>query len=154
MGPQGLDKESDERERCKEEPGRSWIEINNSIHAFFVSDRLHPLADTIYEFLEDLNERAAAIGYIQDRSSLLNETEHGKKDSAVYTHSEKLPFSFGLLILSNTMPIRVMKNLRVCNDCHNWIKFVSKISNRSIVVRDGYRFHHFEGGACSCEDFW
>ncbi|XP_057509483.1 pentatricopeptide repeat-containing protein At4g13650 [Actinidia eriantha] len=138
----------------KKEPGCSWIEVKNSIHTFFVGDRLHPLADKIYEFLDDLNKRAAAVGYTQDRSSLLNETEYGKKDPAVYTHSEKLAISFGLLTLSNTMPIRVMKNLRVCNDCHNWIKFVSKISNRAIVVRDGYRFHHFKGGACSCKDFW
>ncbi|KAF5930094.1 hypothetical protein HYC85_030967 [Camellia sinensis] len=138
----------------KKEPGRSWIEVKNLIHAFFVGDRLHPLADKIYEFLEDLNKRAAAIGYVQDRSSLLNDIEQGKKDPTGYTHSEKLAIAFGLINLSNTIPIRVIKNLRVCNDCHNWIKYVSKISNRAIVVRDAYRFHHFEGGTCSCKDFW
>lgn len=138
----------------KKEPGRSWIEVKNSIHAFFVGDKLHPLADEIYEFLEDLNERVAAIGYVQDGSSLLNEVELGNKDLTVYTHSERLAIAFGLLSLSSTMPIHVMKNLRVCSDCHNWIKFISKISNRVIVVRDSYRFHHFEGGVCSCKDYW
>ncbi|XP_059647315.1 pentatricopeptide repeat-containing protein At4g13650 [Cornus florida] len=138
----------------KKEPGRSWIEVENSVHAFFVGDRLHPLADNIYEYLEDLNKRAAAIGYVQDRYSLLNDTELGQKDPTVHIHSEKLAITFGLLSLSSTIPLRVIKNLRVCNDCHNWIKFVSKISNRTIVVRDVYRFHHFEGGFCSCKDYW
>ncbi|XAR68664.1 hypothetical protein NMG60_11003868 [Bertholletia excelsa] len=137
----------------KKEPGRSWIEVKNSIHAFFVGDRLHPLSDKIYEFLEDLNNRAASVGYVEENSSLLNEIEQGK-DLTMYTHSEKLAITFGLLSLSSAIPIRVIKNLRVCNDCHNWIKFVSKISNRVVVVRDAYRFHHFKGGACSCNDYW
>ncbi|KAB1221157.1 hypothetical protein CJ030_MR2G012844 [Morella rubra] len=138
----------------KKEPGRSWIEVKNSVHAFFVGDHLHPLADKIYEYLEDLNKRATEIGYKQDRYTLLNNVEQGQKDPRVYTHSEKLAIAFGLLSLSNAIPVRVFKNLRVCNDCHNWIKYVSKISNRAIVVRDGYRFHHFEGGVCSCRDYW
>ncbi|CAN6717250.1 unnamed protein product [Malus baccata var. baccata] len=138
----------------KKEPGRSWIEVKNSVHAFFVGDRLHPLADTIYEFLGDLNERAAEIGYVEDRSNLWNDIEQKQKDPTVYIHSEKLAISFGLLNLSNAVPIRVMKNLRVCNDCHNWIKYMSKICNRTIIVRDAYRFHHFKDGACSCRDYW
>ena len=138
----------------KKEPGQSWIEVKNSVHAFFVGDRLHPLAEKIYEYLGDLNKQAADIGYVQDRYILLNNVEQGHKDPTVYIHSEKLAITFGLLSLSNSIPIRVIKNLRVCNDCHNWIKYVSKISNRAIVVRDAYRFHHFEGGTCSCGDYW
>ncbi|KAJ8771697.1 hypothetical protein K2173_026874 [Erythroxylum novogranatense] len=138
----------------KKEPGRSWIEVKNTVHAFFVGDRLHPLSDEIYEFLADLNKRVAEIGYIQDRYSLLNDTEQEQKDPTAYIHSEKLAISFGLRSLSETIPLHVIKNLRVCNDCHTWIKFVSKISNRVISVRDAYRFHHFEGGVCSCKDYW
>ncbi|XP_065852215.1 pentatricopeptide repeat-containing protein At4g13650 [Euphorbia lathyris] len=138
----------------KKEPGRSWIEVKNSIHAFFVGDKLHPLADQIYKFLTDLNKQAAKIGYVQDRYILLNNLEQEQKDPTGYIHSEKLAIAFGLLSLSDPIPIHVMKNLRVCNDCHTWIKFVSKISNRTIVVRDAYRFHHFEGGVCSCKDYW
>ncbi|CAK9155750.1 unnamed protein product [Ilex paraguariensis] len=138
----------------KKEPGCSWIEAKNSIHSFFVGDRRHPLVDKIYEFLEDLNQRAAAMGYVQDRYNLWNEMEQGQKDPTAYVHSEKLAIVFGLLSLSTTVPLRVIKNLRVCNDCHSWIKYVSKVSNRAIVVRDAYRFHHFEDGICSCKDYW
>ncbi|GAA0145215.1 hypothetical protein LIER_05459 [Lithospermum erythrorhizon] len=136
------------------EPGRSWIEVKNDIHAFFVGDRLHPLATQIYTFLEDLNEKIATLGYVPDRNSLWNDMELGQKDPTTYVHSEKLAIAFGLLSLSEAIPLHVMKNLRVCNDCHNWIKFVSRISNRVIIVRDSYRFHHFEDGSCSCRDYW
>ncbi|KAL3649315.1 hypothetical protein CASFOL_005718 [Castilleja foliolosa] len=135
----------------KKEPGRSWVEVKDSVHAFFVGDRLHPRADEIYRYLEDINERVAAVGYVQDRSSLWNDLELEQKEA---THSEKLAVAFGLLSLSKMTPLHVMKNLRVCNDCHNWIKFVSKVADREIVVRDAYRFHHFENGVCSCKDYW
>ncbi|GLT26749.1 hypothetical protein SLA2020_017940 [Shorea laevis] len=138
----------------KKEPGRSWLEVKDSIHAFFVGDRHHPLADKIYQYLGDLNERAAKIGYEQDFYSLLNNEEQGQNDPSAFIHSEKLAIAFGLLSLPDAIPVRVIKNLRVCNDCHNWIKYVSKISNRAIIVRDAYRFHHFEGGSCSCKDYW
>ncbi|CAI0384328.1 unnamed protein product [Linum tenue] len=132
----------------------SISDSKRKIHAFFVGDKLHPLADEIYEYLEELNNRAADIGYVQDHNSLLNETEMEQKDPTLYVHSEKLAVTFALLSLPDGIPIRVMKNLRVCSDCHNWIKFISRISNREIVVRDAYRFHHFENGNCSCKDFW
>ncbi|KAL0390426.1 UNVERIFIED_CONTAM: Pentatricopeptide repeat-containing protein [Sesamum calycinum] len=110
--------------------------------------------DEIHKYLEVLNNRLAAIGYVQDRSSLWNDLELGQKDPTAYIHSEKLAVAFGLLSLSNMIPLHVMKNLRVCNDCHNWIKFVSKVVDRTIIVRDAYRFHHFQNGFCSCKDYW
>ncbi|XP_026664771.2 pentatricopeptide repeat-containing protein At4g13650 [Phoenix dactylifera] len=140
--------------RVKKEPGRSWIGVKNEVHAFFVGDRLHPLADMIYEFLKDLNERAVEIGYRQDRYYLLHDIEQERKDPTACIHSEKLAVAFGLLSLSPEVPLQVFKNLRVCNDCHIWMKYVSRISGRAIILRDAYRFHHFEGGNCSCADYW
>ncbi|KAL9156389.1 hypothetical protein ABFS82_09G073200 [Erythranthe guttata] len=139
----------------RKEPGQSWIEVKNSVHAFFVGDKLHPLADQIYNYLKDLNERVAAIGYVQDYSSLWNDLELEQKDPTAHIHSEKLAVAFGLMSLSEMIiPLHVMKNLRVCSDCHNWLKFVSKIVDRTVIVRDSYRFHHFENGSCSCKDYW
>ncbi|MQM09613.1 hypothetical protein Taro_042481 [Colocasia esculenta] len=124
------------------EPDRSWIEVENSLHAFFVGDRLHLLASDIYKFLEHLNDKATEIGYKQDKEGFLHDTEQEQKDPTVYIHSEKLAVTFGLISLSPEIPIRVIKNLRVCNDCHTWMKFVSRIMDRPIVVGDSYRFHH------------
>uniref|UniRef100_A0A1D1ZF14 Pentatricopeptide repeat-containing protein At4g13650 n=1 Tax=Anthurium amnicola TaxID=1678845 RepID=A0A1D1ZF14_9ARAE len=138
----------------RKEPGRSWIEVKNSLHAFFVGDRLHPLSNDIYKFLDDLNEKATEVGYKQDRESFLHDIEQEQRDPTIYVHSEKLAVAFGLISLSPQIPIRVIKNLRVCNDCHTWMKFVSRIMGRAIIVRDAYRFHHFKDGDCTCCDYW
>ncbi|PNX55271.1 pentatricopeptide repeat-containing protein [Trifolium pratense] len=138
----------------KKEPGRSWIEVNNSVHAFFAGDQNHPRADMIYEYIRDLDFRAAEKGYVPQFNSLLSDAEIRQKDPKETIHSEKLAIAFGLLSLSSSTPIYVFKNLRVCGDCHNWIKHVSEISNRAIIVRDSYRFHHFKVGICSCKDYW
>ncbi|XP_020093081.1 pentatricopeptide repeat-containing protein At4g13650 [Ananas comosus] len=138
----------------KKEPGRSWIEVKNEVHAFFVGDRLHPLADKIYDHLENLNNRVVEIGYKRDKYYLLNDAEQEQKDPTACIHSEKLAVAFGLMSLSPQVPLRVMKNIRVCHDCHTWMKFVSRVAGRVIVLRDAYRFHHFELGRCSCGDYW
>lgn len=49
---------------------------------------------------------------------------------------------------------QVMKNLRICVDCHNVTKFISRVSKRGIIVRDTKRFHHFKDGMCSCGNYW
>lgn len=41
---------------------------------------------------------------------------------------------------------RVFKNLGVCRDCYNAIKYISAIENREIIVRDTTKFHHFKDG--------
>ncbi|CAN6351962.1 unnamed protein product [Urochloa humidicola] len=138
----------------KKEPGRSWIEVKSAVHAFFAGDRLHPLADQIYNFLANLNDRIAKIGYKQDSYHLFHEKEQEQRDPTSFVHSEKLAVAFGLMSLPPCMPLRVIKNLRICNDCHNWMKFTSDVTGREIVLRDVYRFHHFTNGSCSCGDFW
>ncbi|KAF9606753.1 hypothetical protein IFM89_028129 [Coptis chinensis] len=49
--------------------------------------------------------------------------------------------------------IRIVKNLRICWDCHEVFKKISKAFRREIIVRDGSRFHHFNEGGCSCFDY-
>ncbi|CAN6464961.1 unnamed protein product [Victoria cruziana] len=140
--------------KVKKEPGQSWIEVKNIVYAFFVGDRLHPLCDKIYEFLKDLTNRASEIGYVPNRQSLLHDLELQQKDPTAYVHSEKLAVSFGLMSSPPGIPLRIMKNLRVCNDCHTFMKYVSKVVGRVIIVRDANRFHHFDNGTCSCGDYW
>lgn len=142
----------------RKEPGRSWIEVNNSIHAFFVGDKNHRLSVEIYKYLEELDEKAVKIGYRRDEESFLHEQGcDSKSDWRDFVHSEKLAVVLGVMSREDGMkmiPIRVMKNLRICNDCHSWMICVSKVIERRIVLRDSYRFHHFENGVCSCRNYW
>ncbi|GJT58026.1 pentatricopeptide repeat-containing protein [Tanacetum coccineum] len=68
--------------------------------------------------------------------------------------NEKLAVTLGLLSLPLSAPVRVMKNLRVCQDCHNVMKLISKVEKREIVLRDPIRFHRFRDGICTCGDYW
>ncbi|GFY88940.1 pentatricopeptide repeat (PPR) superfamily protein [Actinidia rufa] len=67
---------------------------------------------------------------------------------------EKLAMAFGILSLPPGKTLRVTKNLRVCGDCHEMAKFMSKTFGREIVLRDSNRFHHFKDGCCSCRGYW
>jgi hypothetical protein len=72
----------------------------------------------------------------------------------LHNHSERLAIAFGIISTTAGTTIRVIKNIRVCADCHSAIKFIAKIVGREIIVRDNSRFHHFKNGSCSCGDYW
>lgn len=135
-------------------PGCSSIEVNNTIHEFISGDRSHPRYKEIYAKLEELGTRMSQEGYISGTAEVLYDIDEEEKEQALGHHSEKLAISFGLISTAPGTALRIVKNLRFCNDCHNATKLISKICNREIVVRDRVRFHHFEDGICSCNDFW
>ncbi|XP_057833052.2 pentatricopeptide repeat-containing protein At3g12770 [Cryptomeria japonica] len=138
----------------KKIPGCSWIGGDKKVHVFCVGDRSHPQTQEIYAKLEELAWEMKAAGYFPDSRHSLNDVEEEEKELFLSHHSEKLAIAFGLLKTPHGTPIRVVKNLRVCADCHTATKFISKIVRREIVVRDANRFHHFKQGQCSCEDYW
>ncbi|XP_057841967.2 pentatricopeptide repeat-containing protein At2g22070 [Cryptomeria japonica] len=138
----------------KKIPGCSWIEDHNMVHAFCVGDRSHPQTKEIYAKLAELSWEMKAAGYFPDSKHVLNNVEEEEKELFLCHHSEKLAIAFGLLNTPPGTTIRVVKNLRVCVDCHTATKFISKIVGRQIVVRDSNRFHHFRQGQCSCKDYW
>ncbi|CAN1305313.1 Pentatricopeptide repeat-containing protein At3g57430, chloroplastic [Linum perenne] len=138
----------------RKNPGCSWIEVNGKAHLFLGEDRSHPQSKEIYLLLETLAERIKAAGYLPDTSFVLHDVSEEEKEHNLTTHSEKLALAFGLLNTSPGVVLRITKNLRICGDCHTAFKFVSKIYERVIVVRDLNRFHHFENGSCSCGDYW
>eukprot|EP01018_Ginkgo_biloba_P034725 Gb_12551 [translate_table: standard] len=140
--------------RVKKKPGCSWIEINKQMYVFVVGDRSHPQMQKIYAELERLSGQMNAAGYVFNSRFALNDVDEEQKQQNLCHHSEKLAIACGLINTSPGTPIRVIKNLRVCGDCHSAIKFISKIVMREIVVRDANRFHHFKDGRCSCGDYW
>ncbi|XP_042482746.1 pentatricopeptide repeat-containing protein At4g33170 isoform X2 [Macadamia integrifolia] len=137
----------------KKDPGYSWIDVKNKLHLFVVDDRSHPQADTIYEKLDDLIRMIREEGYIPDTDFVLFDVEDEEKERSLYYHSEKLAIAYGLISTPPSATIRVIKNLRVCGDCHNAIKYISRVAGREIVLRDANRFHCFKDGICSCGDY-
>lgn len=134
--------------------GFSLVEHNNTVHKFGVGDKSHPQSERIYSLLEELTVSSKRLGYVPSTDFVLHDIEREAKEEALTYHSERLAIAFGLI---NTRPgttLRITKNLRICGDCHNAIKFISKIVDRVIVVRDNKRFHHFNNGSCSCGDYW
>ena len=85
---------------------------------------------------------------------MLLDLENEDKETAIAQHSEKLAIAFGLINTKPGTTIRVVKNLRICRDCHTVAKLVSQIYCREIIMRDRVRFHHFRDGSCSCKDYW
>ncbi|KAJ6957994.1 pentatricopeptide repeat-containing protein [Populus alba x Populus x berolinensis] len=137
------------------EPGCSLIEVDGVTHEFFAGDTSHPQTKEIYQVLNVVEERLDSTGYKPDYSQapMVDELNTSKRDS-LRLHSERLAIAFGLLNLKPGMPIRIFKNLRVCDDCHKVTGLISEIFNVEIIVRDRVRFHHFKDGSCSCMDYW
>ncbi|KAF6144581.1 hypothetical protein GIB67_006073 [Kingdonia uniflora] len=144
MGSKGISKEI----------GCSRIELNGEIHEFWMYDRKHKETNEIYEMLDEVVNKLKLMGYNPNPWSVLANLEEEEKKEVVLWHSEKLALCYGLLKLKNKSCIQIVKNLRVCEDCHTFIKLVSKVFEREIVVRDRTRFHHYKGGVCSCKDYW
>uniref|UniRef100_A0A1D1Z8E2 Putative pentatricopeptide repeat-containing protein At5g52630 n=1 Tax=Anthurium amnicola TaxID=1678845 RepID=A0A1D1Z8E2_9ARAE len=138
----------------KKETGLSWVEWGNQVHTFVSGDERHALREEIYAKLEELREEMGRAGYVVDTSFVLRDLDGEEKQRLILCHSERLAIAFALLSLPPERPIKVMKNLRVCGDCHTWIKFVSKCIGRTVILRDNNRFHRFDAGVCSCGDYW
>ncbi|XP_050224598.1 putative pentatricopeptide repeat-containing protein At3g49142 [Mercurialis annua] len=138
----------------KKIPGISNVEHNNAVRTFLAGDRSHPHSNEIYEQLDVLVGKMKEFGYTPDTDSALHDVEEEDKDSHLAVHSEKLAIAFAILNTKAGTPIRITKNLRVCGDCHEAAKLISKIAEREIIIRDTHRFHHFDDGCCSCGDYW
>ncbi|EFJ08736.1 hypothetical protein SELMODRAFT_131167 [Selaginella moellendorffii] len=143
----------------KKQPGVSVIRHDGSLHRFVAGDLSHPRSPEIIAELDRLSAGIKEAGYVPDTIEVLHHVAEESKDELLCHHSERLAIAFGLMVIQDDRanprkPVRVLKNLRVCSDCHSFTKLVSKLVVRKIIVRDASRFHHFEHGKCSCGDYW
>jgi hypothetical protein len=138
----------------KKVPGCSSIEVDSVVHEFLVGDKVHPQSNEIYKMLDEIDMRLEKAGFVPDTSEVLYDMDEEWKEGVLSHHSEKLAIAFGLISTKPGTTIRIMKNLRVCGNCHSATKLISKIFNREIIARDRNRFHHFKDGSCSCKDYW
>ncbi|KAL0015073.1 hypothetical protein SO802_002142 [Lithocarpus litseifolius] len=144
-----------ERRRMTKEAGCSWVQIKNRIHTFVAGGCFEFRNSAEYKKVwNQLMDAMEEIGYVPNTGVVLHDVNEETKSIWLCGHSERLATVFQLIHSSAGAPIRITKNLRVCADCHNWMKIVSSVTGRVIVLRDTNRFHHFRGGACSCKDYW
>lgn len=138
----------------RKEPGYSYIDFGKESQVFYAGETSNPMKGEIFGLLKELDVEMRRRGYVPDTSCVLHNTEHQEKERQLFWHSERLAVAYGLLKSVPGTVIRIVKNLRVCGDCHTALKFISDIVKREIVVRDAKRYHHFKHGKCSCNDFW
>ncbi|CAN6442769.1 unnamed protein product [Victoria cruziana] len=141
-------------QKVRKEPGYSSIEVNGKMYRFFAREMISSEMEKVYMELNKLVSQMKEIGYVPDTNLVLHDVEDELKEEYILYHSEKLAVVFGLINLPGVGPIRVLKNLTICRDCHNFMKFISTVTRRDVIVGDNYRFHYFKQGVCSCGDYW
>lgn len=122
--------------------GQSWTEIRNKVQHFTTGDKTYPRINEIHEKIDLLINEFKNLGYTY------------KANRETMYHSEKLAVAFGLLNAASSAPIRIIKNIRICRDCHDFMANVSRLVDKEVIVRDGNRFHCFKKGDCSCRGHW
>lgn len=136
-------------------PGCSSIEVNNVVYEFFSGDGSQIDYRELHQAVDKLIVKLKEVGYVPDTSLVFHHAmKNDEKEATLRYHSEKLAVTFGLLNTPPGKTIRVVKNLRICRDCHAAVRLISLLSERHIIIRDIQRFHHFRDGKCSCGDYW
>ncbi|RZC91031.1 hypothetical protein C5167_028866 [Papaver somniferum] len=98
----------------------------------------YPYNHKINTHLKMLSAHIKGSGYIPALRCALDDVDDESKAIMLLAHSEKLA-----RVVNNL----VIDNLRICVDCNNALKIISKIVGRLIIVRDpSGRFHHFKKG--------
>lgn len=147
-------RQSMKKRAVKKEPGLSWVENQGRVHVFCAGDTSHPDMKVMNGILEWLNMRTRKEGFVPNCNAVLLNVENKDGERLLWTHSERLALAFALFRTSAGSQIRIIKNLRICVDCHAAMKLISNILQRGIIIRDMNRFHHFHDGICSCGDYW
>ncbi|XP_024531324.1 putative pentatricopeptide repeat-containing protein At5g52630 [Selaginella moellendorffii] len=129
---------------------------NTTCHEFITADTRHKRIQGIHAELEDLGQRIAKDGYAPDASKLLmHERAEEQRQESLFYHSERLAVGLGAIKIRGDCPLRIIRNFRMCADCHTAIKFMSKAMGRTIILRDGSsQLHRFVDGHCACRDYW
>lgn len=126
--------------QLRKNPSHSWVEIRDKVHVFVAGERSHPRTNEIYEQIESFEAEFKKHRYLYQ----------GMEIGHSHYHSEKLAVVFGHLNTPSKATVYVIKNSSICRDCHNFMKFVTQLIDREIIVREGNRLHSFRMGDCSC----
>ncbi|KAK6926587.1 LOW QUALITY PROTEIN: DYW domain, partial [Dillenia turbinata] len=114
-------------------PGCSSVFINEKVLDFFYGNELGTKYNN--EVLELVVSWLKSEGYGPDPSQVLLDIEEDGKESLLSLHSEKMAVVLGLINGNKRVPIHIVTNLRVCGDCHLYVKLFFTIRTVSTIFR-------------------
>lgn len=127
--------------------GQCWIEINNRVYTFVAGDQS---GSHLYPWIENLSRQVRKARFNDDLC-----IEEEENEDIIGFHSEKLAMAFALVgFTSKPQTIKIVKNLRMCSNCHKTAKYISNTYGCDIYLNDSKCLHHFSNGHCSCGDYW
>lgn len=136
-----------QRRDVKESLDWSYIEDKNKVHCFVGGHH--------QKNLKALDSLMKSIGVSTKEYSKWHLIEEEGDEETSGIHSEKLAFDFVLTkSLGTSQCIRIVKSVRMCDNCHKTAKFISNNYGCQIYLRDSKCLHHFKDGFCSCGDYW
>lgn len=131
--------------------GSSAVEVKGKLHRFVSNGVLNR---EVSEMMHQMEWQLKFEGYKADLSEVLIPVGDEEKTERLKGHSQKAAIAFALVSTCEGSVVRIVRNVRMCSDCHTYTKMISVIYEREIVVRDRNVFHCFKNGTCSCKDFW
>ncbi|ONK66023.1 uncharacterized protein A4U43_C06F3380 [Asparagus officinalis] len=128
-----------------------WIEVKNKIHTFSTGDKptaeMEPKLDEFNGMAEEI-KTSMMPGFLGSKLDI-----EGLEDNGAI-HGEKLAVAFSLINTPRLRTIKIIKSVKMCTECHNIVKLVSKVYRREILLKDPACLHFFKDGNCSCRDYW
>ncbi|CAF2132356.1 unnamed protein product [Rotaria magnacalcarata] len=156
-----IDKASDlklemHKSGIKKKVGLTWITTDGQLYTFKAHDRSHPRSNEIDTEGEKISNEIIKYGHIYDSSWITRGMNADETiESVLCGHSERLAIAWGFVANPNASKLQMVKNLRICGDCHRSTKLIAAIRQCEIIVRDANRIHHFyKNGHCSCNDYF
>src|SRR3990167_9585299 len=137
--------------------GVTQLELGDKVMRFTAHDYILNSDEQLKKEVLLLSQDILAAGHTPDLSLVdslsLSSKPLSEKLWSLCTHSERIAIAYGLIHSPPDTPLYLTNNLRVCSDCHNATKLISKIRKREIIISDANRFRHFSNGVCSCNDY-
>lgn len=65
--------------------GKSWIEVERTLHTFHASDRSHPRIEDILGKVRELSARIKGAGYVPDKGCVLHDVDDEQRDDAAWS---------------------------------------------------------------------
>ncbi|KAI3839729.1 hypothetical protein MKW98_010034 [Papaver atlanticum] len=134
--------------------GQTPSGLRNEIQHCKAGDTSHSGSDKVYANMKTLSAHMKESGYIPELKCAMHDVDDESKAAILLAHSEILACVAGILRSPARSQVRILMNVRMCMDCHNALKIISKIVGRRIIARASKRFHQIEDGVCSCNDFY